>query len=50
MAIARLGWRDAVRSDHALAEGVNVVGGEITCAPVGEAHGLPVASLASVLD
>jgi alanine dehydrogenase len=48
--IARRGWRDAVRADAALAEGVNVVAGELTCAPVGEAHDLPVVTLASMLD
>jgi alanine dehydrogenase len=48
MAIARNGWRDAVRADHALAEGVNVVAGSITCRPVGEAHNLPVSELADV--
>ncbi|HEV3213856.1 MAG TPA: alanine dehydrogenase [Acidimicrobiales bacterium] len=49
LAIARHGWRDAVRADPALAEGVNVVAGRLTCAPVGEAHDLPVVSLVSVL-
>ena len=49
MAIARHGWRDAVRSDRALAEGVNVVEGQITCRPVGEAHDLTVTDLATIL-
>ena len=49
MAIARHGWRVAVLEDPALAEGVNVVGGRLTCAPVGEAHGLAVTPLAAVL-
>jgi len=49
MAIARDGWRDAVRSDRALAEGVNVVEGQITCRPVGEAHDLAVTDLATIL-
>ncbi len=47
--IARKGWRDAVRADHALAEGVNVVEGNITCGPVGEAHDLPVTPLDSLI-
>ena len=47
--IARRGWRDAVRADPALEEGVNVVDGAVTCAPVGEAHGLPVTPLSSLL-
>jgi alanine dehydrogenase len=47
--IANRGWRDAARADGALAEGVNVVEGMVTCAPVGEAHTLPVTSLQSLL-
>jgi alanine dehydrogenase len=50
LAIANRGWRDAVRADAALAEGVNAVDGQLTCAPVGEAHDLPVAALSSVVD
>ena len=38
--IANHGWKDAVRADPALAEGVNVVGGTIVYPPVAEAHGL----------
>jgi alanine dehydrogenase len=38
--IANRGWTQAVTDDPALAEGVNVVGGVITCQPVAEAHGL----------
>ncbi len=47
--LARLGWRDAVRADDALAEGVNVVHGAITYGPVAEAHGLDTTALASLL-
>ena len=47
--IADAGWRDAARDDAALAAGVNVVDGEIVCAPVSEAHGLPHQRLADVL-
>ena len=36
-------------ADPALAMGVNTVDGHLTYAPVGEAHGLPVAELAEVL-
>src|SRR5580698_10484326 len=39
--IADRGWRDAVRRDAALAEGVNVVEGSVVYAPVAEAHGMP---------
>jgi len=38
--IAAHGWRAATRRDPALAAGVNVVGGAITCAPVAAAHGM----------
>ena len=47
--IANLGWQGAVRSNPALAEGVNVARGHVVYAPVADAHGLPKASLASVL-
>ncbi len=40
MELANAGWRKAVRLDPALAEGVNVVEGRITCEPVAAAHGL----------
>ena len=48
--IARHGWRDAVRLDPALAEGVNVVDGKLTCEPVAEAHELAYHPLAGLLD
>ena len=38
--IADLGWQDALRGDPPLALGVNIVAGEVACAPVAEAHGL----------
>jgi alanine dehydrogenase len=47
--IAESGWREAARSDPALAAGVNVVAGEVVCAPVAEAHGLPSRALADLL-
>jgi len=47
--IADRGWKDAVAADPALAQGVNVVGGSVVCAPVAEAHGLPYVPLESVL-
>ncbi len=49
LAIAEKGWRGAVRDDHALALGVNVVEGQLVCEPVAEAHGLPVTPLTGVL-
>jgi alanine dehydrogenase len=48
--IANQGWQRAVRSDAALAEGVNVVGGKIVYRPVAEAHGMPFTPLAEMLD
>ncbi len=48
--IANQGWQRAVRSDAALAEGVNVVGGKIVYKPVAEAHGMPFTPLAEMLD
>ncbi|HWH29118.1 MAG TPA: alanine dehydrogenase [Mycobacteriales bacterium] len=47
--IADRGWRGAVEADPALAQGVNVVGGEVVYRPVAEAHGLPDRPLAEVL-
>ena len=48
--IANLGWRRAVRSDHALAEGVNVVDGKIVYRPVAEAHGMAYTPLSRLLN
>jgi alanine dehydrogenase len=47
--LANKGWRDACRADHALALGLNTLAGELTYAPVGEAHGLPSLKLDEVL-
>jgi alanine dehydrogenase len=47
--IATSGLADACRADPALAKGVNVAGGSLTYAPVGEAHGLPSRPLDEVL-
>ncbi|HTX62188.1 MAG TPA: alanine dehydrogenase [Acidimicrobiales bacterium] len=47
--LADRGWQEAVRLDAALAEGVNVVQGKITCQPVAEAHGLEYTPLPLVL-
>ena len=38
--LANKGWIQAVREDPALARGVNVVDGMVTCEPVAVAHGL----------
>jgi len=47
--IANRGIKAAVAADPALALGVNTVAGQVTYAPVAEAHQLPVTPLAEVL-
>jgi len=49
VSIADKGWRDALRSDHSLALGLNTHAGELTYAPVAEAHSLGFRSLKEVL-
>ena len=49
LALADKGWRAALKEDPHLRAGLNVCEGKLTCAPVGEAHGLPVASADSAL-
>jgi len=48
--IANRGWREALRRDPSFAPGLNTHEGNLTCAPVAEAHHLPVVSLAEVLS
>lgn len=43
--LADSGWRDACRKDSGLAEGVNMVGGHITCKAVAEAWDMPYVPL-----
>ena len=50
LSIANHGWEAAVRSNPALAEGVNVAAGRIVYEPVAEAHGLAYTPLAKLLD
>ncbi|GAA2498838.1 alanine dehydrogenase [Streptomyces sp. NPDC059506] len=47
--LANRGWREAVRRDAALAKGLNTHEGRVTYGPVGEAHGLDVVDIATVL-
>ncbi len=47
--IAGRGLADACREQPELLGGINVAGGRLTCAPVGEAHGLPVVDAAEAL-
>ncbi|HTX83354.1 MAG TPA: alanine dehydrogenase [Streptosporangiaceae bacterium] len=48
--IANRGWREALRRDPSFAPGLNTHEGNLTCAPVAEAHGLPVLTPAEVLS
>ncbi|MBV9796311.1 MAG: alanine dehydrogenase [Actinobacteria bacterium] len=48
-AIADHGWREALKADPALAAGLSTHDGDLTCEPVGEAHGLPSRPVAEVL-
>ena len=48
--IADQGWRAAVRTDPALAEGVNVADGQVVYKPVADAHGMAFTPLAELLD
>ena len=49
LAIVERGLGNAVRADPALAEGVNTIAGRLTCPPVAEAQGLPVANVRGFL-
>jgi alanine dehydrogenase len=49
VALADRGWREALREDPDLANGLNTYAGELTNAPVADAHGLKHRSLAEVL-
>ena len=47
--IANRGWREALRSDDALAQGLNTHDGVLTCPPVAESHNLPHSSITDFL-
>ncbi|MBA2739186.1 MAG: alanine dehydrogenase [Nocardioidaceae bacterium] len=49
LALADKGWQQAMRDDHSLALGLNTHAGELTNAPVAEAHGRMPLSLDEVL-
>ena len=49
VALADKGWQQACRDDSALALGLNTHAGQLTNAPVAQAHGLEATPLASVL-
>jgi alanine dehydrogenase len=48
-ALARKGWKDAVRHDPALAKGINVLNGEVVYSAVAQAHGLNYSSLEQII-
>ena len=47
--MANRGWRDALRSDPALALGLSTHAGSLNCEPVAEAHALPYTPSSEVL-
>ncbi|HEU5045265.1 MAG TPA: alanine dehydrogenase [Nocardioidaceae bacterium] len=49
VALANKGWQQALRDDHSLALGLNTHDGQLTYAPVAEAHGMDCTSLDGVL-
>jgi len=48
-AIARKGWKAAIREDSTLAKGVNILDGKIVYSAVAQAHGLEFHPLEEVL-
>ncbi len=48
--IANRGWREALRRDASFALGLNTHEGQVTCGPVADVHGLPIATLAEALN
>jgi alanine dehydrogenase len=49
LALADKGWKQALKDDPHLRNGLNVHAGKITCKPVAEAHGLPYTPAEAVL-
>jgi alanine dehydrogenase len=49
VSLANEGWRDALRQDHDLAQGLNVHAGAVTCPPVAQAHGFDLTPVEDVL-
>lgn len=48
--LAELGWQRAAQKDHALALGVNMVGGKVTCRGVADAFGLNYLPIDDLLE
>ena len=49
VALANLGWREALKADHALALGLNTHDGAVTYGPVAQTHGFASLTLDEVL-
>lgn len=49
LALADKGWRQALKDDPHLCNGLNILDGTITCKPVAEAHRLPFTALEQFL-
>ena len=47
--IANRGWREALRADESLAQGLNTHQGALSCAPVAQAHNLPYTPASAIL-
>jgi alanine dehydrogenase len=47
--LANLGWRDALKADHALALGLNTYDGHVTYGPVAQATGFKSMTIEEVL-
>lgn len=50
LALADKGWKQALREDPHLRNGLNVAAGKVTLAPVAQAHGLPLVPAEMLLD
>jgi alanine dehydrogenase len=50
MQLADKGWRQALKDDIHLRNGLNVCDGKITCKPVAEAHGLEFTPAETFID
>jgi alanine dehydrogenase len=48
--MANRGWRDALRADKSLAQGLSTHAGQLTSEPVAEAHALPYIPTSQVLN
>jgi alanine dehydrogenase len=47
--LANYGYPQALREDKALARGLNIVNGKVTCQGVAKAHGLPYYRVEDIL-